>query len=692
MKKSLLLFFIAIISLNIAKTQTIYSSDFEVWQNNSPIGWDGINTSIEGTSINQSTEAYLGSYSLQIKNQYQTSLYYISSSCFNIAKNKTYELSLWTKGKAGLSIDIFVNQSKKMTIFPITALNNGEWTEYKCGFSTFMLNDSACVELSLGFSNVLSSTGIYIDNINIKEVQTYQTLDINNIAATIFSNGSLFNSIINQNSFFSDIEGSAPLFLVPNQELSHSSTIFQGNIWIAGKDETNNLHLAAETFYEKEFSWGPIANNYNDETYKERYDKVFKISKSEIQNHINNYYTTNYVIPSNIMDWPAHGNLTNGEADKIAPYCDVNENGYYDPENGDYPAIRGDQALFFVFNDDKNDDSTRHGEKLGIEVRAMAYAYENPQNEALFNNIFISYEIINLSPNTYTDTYFGSFCDLEIGYGMNDYVGYDSTLNLMYGYNGAELDGQILSGFSGVPPVQGSMLLSQTANKSVFFQNSNDLEIGHPETGNDFYNYLQGKTRTGVPISYGGNGINTSNPPTDYMFTGYPEQGIGWNEITLNNMPGDRRGIISYGPFTLIPNEKICFDIAFPFAKDNNAITPEGSLPLLRQRATTIQTFYNTQNIECGFNDVSIKDILTNKTYNITLYPNPSTGTFALQSTELIPKSKIEIFSILGKKLYEKEITSRNQSFNLNLNSGIYLYTIKAKDKVIKYDKIIINK
>lgn len=692
MKKNFLLIFIAIISLNIANAQTIYSSDFEVWQNNHPQGWNGINTTIDELSIGQSTDAYSGTYSLKITKQYLTSLYYISSSCFNIEKNKIYELSFWTKGKGGMSVNIYVDQTKSMNIFPVKSIDNSVWTEHKIGFSTFILNDSACVELSLGFSNVLSTNGISIDKITISEVKTYETLDINNIAATIFSNGTLFNTPENYNSVFSSLEGSASLFQVPNQESSKSSSIFQGSIWLAGKDQSNNLHISAETYSEEKFFFGPIANDYENESYNERYHRVWKIRKSEIQNHINNYYNPGYVIPQNILDWPAEGNMTNGESQKIAPYCDVNGNGIYDPQNGDYPAIRGDEALFFVFNDDRGSDLPNVEDKLKVEVRAMAYSYQDPLNESLYNNIFISYEIINKSQNTYTNAYFGNFTDIDLGYGMDDLIGYDTTLNLIYGYNGKPIDGPSFSAFSGVPPVQGIMLLSHTASKSLFFQDSSDPTIGQPTTPSDYYNYLQGKTKTGNPITYGENGINQSNPATNYMFTGYPETGIGWNEKTLNNSSGDRKGVISYGSFTLIPNEKICFDIAYPFAKDNSATTPEGSLPLLRQRAESIKTFYDTQNIECGYNDVSIKDIISDKNFNISLYPNPNTGTFSLQSTEFIPKSKIEIYSILGKKLFEKEITTKNQTFNLNLSSGIYLYTIKTNNQIIKNDKIIINK
>lgn len=413
MKKTFVLYLFAILFVNFANSQILYQSDFEIWQNNYPLGWDGLNTSIEQSSVIQSSDAISGTYSLKIQDQFSTSFMYLSSSPFYIMPDKTYELSFWTKGKGTFLTNIYFGQSAITTIFPREVFNNDDWTEYKVDFTSFILDDSASVELSLGFSNVLSANGLLIDNISIKEKGNFNYLDINNIRAAIFPTGSLFNSQANLNSVHSGFESSAPLFIVPKSS-ERASTIFQGNIWVGAKDGNDNLHLAAETFYEKEFSFGPISTNCNSSEFIEKYNKVWKVSKAEIQNHIDNYYIGGYVIPQNILDWPANGDTVYGEPQRIAPYCDVNSNGYYDPQNGDYPAIRGDQALFFVFNDQNQDHLSTNGEKLGLEFRAMAYAYENPQDEALYNNIFISYEVVNKSQNSYTDTYLGMFTDFDL--------------------------------------------------------------------------------------------------------------------------------------------------------------------------------------------------------------------------------------------------------------------------------------
>ncbi len=665
--------------------QTIYSYDFEVWQNNHPQGWNGLNASLDISSVFQSSQAQSGSYSLNVKNQFLSDYKYISTDYFYIPAQKTYEISFWVKGKGGIGLGVYYCTNDFTPIFQENNINNSDWTEYKAWFYAYHLEDSTCIELSIGFSNILSQEGIFIDNIKIKEFDNSKALGINNIKARVFSDGSLFNNAL----MGRNVEHSAGAgFFVPDGNTS-KSTIFKGNIWIGGKDENNNLLVSAETFYDKIFSNGPISNDYLDENYINKYNKVWKVNKEEITYHINNYYNPNYIIPENITSWP--GNGEGSESNIIAPYCDVNINGVYDPENGDYPAIRGDEALFFVFNDISDRNTVDYGEGLGLEIKAMAFAYSDTTDEDLRNTIFISYEISNLSSNNYSDTYFGLFNDMDLGYGFDDYMGFDSVNSMMYVFNGKAIDGPADEAFNSLPPVQGAMFLNQNASKFLIFENNSSPVIGQPNTNQNYYNYLMGNKLNGSPITYGENGLNDNNPPTNYMYSGYPELNSGWNELDANNPSGDRRGISSYGPFNLNSGNKICFDIAYPFAFDNTATTPQGSLTLLRQRAQNIKTFYEAQEFECGFTDVGIEEV-NNSEKKYILYPNPNTGSFRISSQELIPNTRIEIYSIIGNKVYERNINSLNQEITLDFRSGVYTFRIISKQTTIKQGKIIISK
>ncbi len=62
---------------------------------------------------------------------------------------------------------------------------------------------------------------------------------------------------------------------------------------------------------------------------------------------------------------------------------------------GDYPIIRGDQAIFLVFNDSLNLHTSSQGGILGIEIAGMAYAFDKPDESTLFNTIFFHYDVTN---------------------------------------------------------------------------------------------------------------------------------------------------------------------------------------------------------------------------------------------------------------------------------------------------------
>src|SRR5208283_4793422 len=54
---------------------------------------------------------------------------------------------------------------------------------------------------------------------------------------------------------------------------------------------------------------------------------------------------------------------------------------------------------------------------------------------------FYSFEIINRSTYTLTDTYFSQWSDFDVGWAWDDYCGCDVVRGLGYEYNGTEIDG-----------------------------------------------------------------------------------------------------------------------------------------------------------------------------------------------------------------------------------------------------------
>ncbi|MDD3688055.1 MAG: hypothetical protein PHE56_15000, partial [Bacteroidales bacterium] len=291
---------------------------------------------------------------------------------------------------------------------------------------------------------------------NLVFSQTFDYLDRNMIKATVNSDGTLFN-------YLTGAEFS-PGFEVPNGLGIHS--IFYAGLFIGGIDENSVLRLSGYYFADKDFVFGPIANNYSGDEFKSKYNRVWLVNLSDLEYHYYHFNEPGYVMPEVIENWPAHGNTNNGEAADLAPFYDVNKNGFYDPQNGDFPMIRGDQAIYFIANDAGGQQASG-GLKTGFEVHGMVYCLNPSVGSVLQQTVFVNYRLINRSNHDYANFYTGMMCDFDLGNVTNDLIGSDSVLNMMYVYNSVEVDSVNASfNINGYPysPAQGAMILSHPAS------------------------------------------------------------------------------------------------------------------------------------------------------------------------------------------------------------------------------------
>ncbi len=211
----------------------------------------------------------------------------------------------------------------------------------------------------------------------------------------------------------------------------YKTLLYTEAMWIGGLDSPNNLHQSSMTYRQgqADFYPGPISN---DPQAFHKYNKVYKVNLQTLTDFKNGMTSG---IPSEIANWPAHGDTTMGEAYYLAPFVDVNQDGKYDPADGDYPDIKGDEAIYSIFNDAV---FRTGGLAMGIEVHTMVYGYNTGGAEDSI--LYKEYRVINRSDSAYYDTYFSIFADFDLGNSQDDLIGTNISANSIFAYNADSVD------------------------------------------------------------------------------------------------------------------------------------------------------------------------------------------------------------------------------------------------------------
>ena len=441
---------------------------------------------------------------------------------------------------------------------------------------------------------------------------SFEWLDINNVKTRINSGGDMWWDLPG---------GVGSKYFIPAS--GAATSLYAGSLWIAGVDVNQQLKCAALRFRQvgNDYYTGPLTVDGKASITAEtcaRWDKIFKITRAEVDEFLSAFdeqgkLAEGYQIPSIIRNWPAHPSEQDAEgiSHYLAPFYDKDGDGEYDPTQGDYPyydidnelchtkiptmdeeiegtihgslladqVLKGDQTLWWIFNDKGASHTESGGQAIGIEVRAQAFAFAT--NDEINNMTFYSYEIINRSTYVLTGTYFSPWTDVDLGYAKDDYVGCDVGRGLGYGYNGAAVDGSGQSeAYGDQPPAVGidffqgpymdpdgldnpkwiysyeseydpttgdtiQVLVDSTqivdfsingvnfgngivdderfGMRRFVYHNNSDDNNGDPKTAPQYYNYLRGIWKNGAKMRYGGNAYNGTGivgPECDFMFPG----------------------------------------------------------------------------------------------------------------------------------------------------------------------------
>ena len=348
-------------------------------------------------------------------------------------------------------------------------------------------------------------------------IQSTKYFDINRIKSSIRNDGIFARNPINGNADFS---------------FDEEQLIYTSGLWIAAK--VNGEIRASAADFNTDWIGGAIDINgipfgKDDSTFR-----VYKISRGDDASNNPDY-----------AEWPiALGAPSDGQGN---------------------PLLMGDQTLWCTFTDAFTEERIWYNicDPLGAEVHLTVWGWKE-----IDNVIFLRWEIINKSQDTWNDAYIGIYSDPDVFDASNDLTGSDSTLNLAYCYDGKNWftdipfrcvgyhifespaiisPGDTAFTFNGLKPgFKNLPIYSPRMEKSSIVPGWSDIPYNE-FAAHYIYNRLQCLNFYGEPAI-----DPITNRPSKWAFSGDPITRTGWID---DLPPRDRRMMLSTGPLNLEPGD-----------------------------------------------------------------------------------------------------------------------------------------
>ena len=336
--------------------------------------------------------------------------------------------------------------------------------------------------------------------------------------------------------------------------------------------------------------------------------------------------------------------------------------------------------------------------------------------------MFKKTKIINKSGDHLEDVYLSYWTDDDLGNAGDDFVGCDTSLSLGFTYNCYNNDE---NHYETPPPavghlmVQGPIVPASSTDSARYddgwrkgFKNLpmtafhfyigasstySDPDLGVYPGTTQLYYQMQGKIWNGDPVIDPGNGM-----PTTFSLSGDPVTQQGWYEgdgWPGGPWPGDRRYLMSSGPFNMAPGDtqEVVYAIYMAQGTDNiNSVTK------LKEKAHDLINFYNYELIDINNRN---QNLFPNEFILFQNYPNPFNIDTKIKfilpvidPSESEVNTKLEIYDILGRKvktMIDNRVTPGSYEVEFKgtgLASGVYIYRLTAGGKYSSIKKMLLLK
>jgi len=501
---------------------------------------------------------------------------------------------------------------------------------------------------------------------------TIDSIDINNINASVLVHGDMWTNATD----------TFPRCEFPKG--NHTNMFAKAGVWIAGFDNSSKLHISAAAYRKQGIDYwpGPLSTSTDSIDYatSQSWARIWKINRTTIDSFLALSTHTLSNTPAIILEWPGKGNTyAKGNAGAsltittdMAPFIDVDHDGLYNPLKGDYPAIKGDQTLWYVFSDRGPTHTETKGLPLGVEIHAMPYAFK--KGNALDNLIFYEYTIVNRSTNDYSNFRFGLRNVSGIGYKFDNYRGTDSNRRMQIIYNGTVEDGTGKPGEYGLKiPIAGIMFVHQPGDSdcnyntplgSSMYYNNDFSGQGNPSNDTEYYGYLNATWRDGTHLKndFKGAGIIStgygSGPNTNYVFSGMLQDSTQWSECTSQNLPADAANMVVSNNFSLPAGSSQSIVIALMAVPDASGC-PQANYLGIDSMADLTKAFY------CTLPATSVRSI--SSVVSVRIYPNPAHDVLTIDAGSLAAPNTAAVYNMLGQHM-NINCSSSGNKLNLDIS------------------------
>lgn len=436
---------------------------------------------------------------------------------------------------------------------------------------------------------------------------------------------------------------------------------FTSNIWLAAYDNSNALHVAAQTYRQKgvDFWPGPIDSGSTSVSYatSQKWARIWKVNRTTIDSFRQYSSHTISNTPLSILEWPAKGNPyakgAGGAALSVtkamAPFVDVNNDGNYNPLAGDYPRIKGDQMLWWIINDAGPTHTASAAMPLLVDIQISAYAYK--RGTAIDNVIFYEYDITTKGSSIFRDFTIGFHADFDLS--TSDYTGFDSSHRMGFNY-----------GNSTVQPTAGLAVLDIGDSATGYLPLGSYMSFanggganGDPTNGLEYYRLMTSHNRAGTPLA---NGMR-------YQYNVD-------SECVNNHVPGDRRFVTATPIFLVYPGTT--FNIATALIIAPSTGCPVMNLDSLYHTADSAFKYYWHPPANSLPNSIRGERVSA-----LRLFPNPATSSVCIE-TGTTTTGVVQVYDAFGRSV---SVSQTFQAGKLQLNIATLpagVYNIRYQDGI----------